>query len=456
MKILKKLIESLSSHQRDFTSGPIGDAVILLSIPMILELSLESLFAVVDMFFVSRLGAVAIATVGLTEALIMLVYSIAMGVSVSATAMVARSWGEKNFSQANLNAGQSIWLGLLVSLIFAIIGGLFPKELLGLMGASVEVVQEGEMFARIMFLSSPIIVLLFLINGIFRGAGDANMSMRSVWIASGANILLCPLMITWLGLPGAAVATLMGRSLGVTYQLFHLIRGRQGILLKWADFLPRWNLQINLIKIAWPATLQFLIGTGSWILLTRIVAEFGGTEATAGYQIAFRNFIFFILPAWGISNAAATLVGQSLGAQKPERAEQAVYVTLKWSALFMGVVTLGVWWGVEWIVSQYTRELIVAQHGVHALKVLGLGFVIYGVGMVLTQALNGAGDTKTPTWLNFICLWMVQIPLAFGLSQFTDLGVQGVIWSVPLAHLLMVIMAFQIFRRGRWKMVSLN
>ena len=324
----------------DYTRGDIGVAVILLAIPMVLELGLESVFAVVDMFFVSRLGENAIATVGLTESVVTIVYSVGIGISTGATAVVARRIGEKDPQAASRAGAQSLLLGVAASVLLSVVGIIFAGDVLRLMGASPEVVRDGSIFTRIMLGGSTAILLLFLINGIFRGAGDAAMAMRSLWIASGINIVLCPIFIHFFGLKGAAMATVVGRSSGVLYQCFHLFKGSGALKILGRYF--RLDLEIirSIVKVAWPASLQFMIGSGSWIVLTRLVAETGGTAASAGYQIAFRNFVFFILPAWGLSNAAATLVGQNLGAKKFGRAEESVYATAKYSAALMALVTV--------------------------------------------------------------------------------------------------------------------
>ncbi len=335
-KIFSIIRTSLNGEQRDYTQGNISKAIFLLAIPMILELSLESVFAVVDIFFVSKLGPHAIATVGLTESVISLVYSIAIGLSTAATAVVARRIGEKNPDAASHAGAQSLIVAIIATAFVSVLGTIFAGNILSLMGADAMVVREGTVFTRIMFGSSIVIMLIFLINGIFRGAGDAAMAMKSLWLASMLNIILCPIFIHFLGLKGAAIATVIGRTGGVLYQCYHLFRGKGIIRLRAVHFNYDPQLLKSIVAIGWPATLQFLIGSGSWIVLARLVAETGGTVASAGYQIAIRNFVFFILPAWGLSNAAATLVGQNLGAKNPLRAEQSVYLTARYSVIFMG------------------------------------------------------------------------------------------------------------------------
>jgi putative MATE family efflux protein len=428
--------------------------VFLLAIPMILELSLESVFAVVDIFFVGKLGQNAIATVGLTESVITLVYSIAIGLSTAATAIVARRTGEKNAAAAAQAGVQSLLVAVVLSLFISVTGVLFASDILRFMGASAEVVQEGAPFTRIMFGGNVVIMLLFLINGIFRGAGDAAMAMKSLWTASLINIILCPVCIHFFGLKGAAIATVIGRSSGVAYQCYHLFRGSGLLQFSRRYFTPDVTIIRSIIRIAWPATLQFIIASGSWIILTRLVAETGGTTASAGYQIAFRNFVFFILPAWGLSNAAATLVGQNLGAQQWERAEQSVWLTAKYNAIFMSFVMLLFLFFATPIVGIFTHDAGVLHYGAQALQIIGSGYIFYGIGMVMTQALNGAGDTRTPTVINFICFWLFQIPLAYFLSNNFQLRSTGAFLAIPLAETLIALIAWYYFRKGRWKTVK--
>jgi putative MATE family efflux protein len=453
-RIISIVKQSLNGEQEDYTQGSIRKAVFLLAIPMILELGLESVFAVVDMFFVSKLGQNAIATVGLTESVVMIVYSIAIGLSTAATAIVARRIGEKNPEAAAHSGAQSLIVALVATLILSIIGVVYAGEILTLMGASSEVVAEGTIFTQIMLGSSAVIMLLFLINGIYRGAGDAAMAMKSLWVASIINIILCPIFIHFFGLKGAAMATVVGRSSGVLYQCYHLFKG-SGIL----TFHKRYfNLDApimkSIINIGWPATFQFFIATGSWIILTKLVAETGGTSASAGYQIAFRNFVFFILPAWGLSNAAATLVGQNLGAKQVERAEQSVMLTAKYNAIFMSFVMLLFLFCAEPIIRFFTENEAVIVHGVQALRIIGAGYIFYGIGMVMTQALNGAGDTKTPTIINLICFWLIQIPLAYFLAIGLDMKSTGAFIAVPAAEVFIALIAWYYFKKGDWKLVQ--
>ncbi|PJJ84921.1 MATE family efflux transporter [Mucilaginibacter auburnensis] len=453
-KIISAIKLSLSGHEQDYTEGSIRKAVFLLAIPMILELSLESVFALVDIFFVSKLGPNAIASVGLTESVITLVYSMAIGLSVAATAVVARRVGEKNPKAAGHAGAQSILVAVVLSILVTIAGTIFAPHVLALMGASKEVIAEGSIFARIMFGGSVVIMLIFLINGIYRGAGNAAMAMKSLWIASAVNIILCPILIHFFGLKGAAIATVTGRTSGVLYQCYHLYKGNGIIKFTLLDFNFDPSVIKSIISIAWPATLQFIIASGSWIVVTRLVAETDGTNASAGYQLAMRNVVFFILPAWGLSNAAATLVGQNLGAKKFDRAEQSVNLTAKYNAFFMGFVMLIFLLFSKWIIRFFTIEPEVVKYGSLALKIMGSAYIFYGLGMVMSQALNGAGDTKTPTWINFICFWLIQIPLAYILANVFNLRSTGAFMSIPIAEGLLALAAWYYFRRGKWKEVK--
>ncbi|SMO53833.1 MATE family efflux transporter [Solitalea koreensis] len=446
--------QALRGEQQDYTQGSIRKAVFLLAIPMILELCLESVFALVDMFFVSKLGQNAIATVGLTESVVTIVYSIAIGLSAAATAIVARRIGEKNPEAAAHAGAQSLIIALVATVVFSSVGAIYASDILSLMGATREVVADGAIFTRIMFGGSMAIILLFLINGIFRGAGDAAMAMRSLWIASIINIILCPILIHFLGLKGAAITTVIGRSSGVLYQCYHLFKGSGLLKLRKDHFKIDNKIMRSIVKIGWPATFQFIIASGSWIILARLVAETGGTTASAGYQIAIRNVIFFILPAWGLSNAAATLVGQNLGAKHVERAEKSALLAAKYNALFMGFVMLLFVCCSGPIIRFFTHDESVVAYGAKALKIIGTGYIFYGIGMVMTQSLNGAGDTQTPTIINFISFWMVQIPLAYFLAEGLDLKATGAFIAIPIAETLVALIAFYYFRKGKWKEVK--
>lgn len=453
-KIISAIKLSLNGEQQDYTQGSIPKAVFLLAIPMILELSLESVFAVVDMFFVGKLGQNAIATVGLTESVITIIYSIAIGLSTAATAIVARRIGEKNPDAAAHAGAQALVISLIITLLLSVTGIIFAADILSLMGASAEVVRDGAIFTRIMLGGSVAIILLFLINGIFRGAGDAAMAMKSLWIASLINIILCPVFIHLFGLKGAAIATVIGRSSGVIYQCYHLFKGSGIIKIRASHFGLDAEILKSITTIAWPATFQFIIASGSWVVLTRLVAETGGTTASAGYQIAFRNVVFFILPAWGLSNAAATLVGQNLGAKQFDRAEQSVFITSKFTAIFMSFVTLLFLFFSNPIIRIFTHDESVIVYGVEALQIVGAGFIFYGLAMVMTQALNGAGDTKIPTIINVICFWLFQIPLAYFLSEVIGMKSTGVFISIPAAQVLIALMAWYYFKKGAWKKIT--
>lgn len=456
------LKQSLKGAEYDYTQGSIRAAIVLLAIPMILELSLESVFAVVDMYFVSHLpnSKNAIATVGLTESVVVLVYTMAIGLSTAATAVVARRIGEKNPAAASHTGAQSILIALIVSVVLSIAGIIFAPGILKVMGAKPEVIAEGTSFTRIMLGGSTVIILLFLINGIFRGAGDAAMAMRSLWIASAINILLCPALINgWgplpeLGLKGAAIATTIGRGIGVLYQCYYLFRGNRSIKLTLPHF--KWDLPVikTLFEVAWPATFQFFIQSGSWIVLTWLVSHTGSTDASAGYQVAIRNVVFFILPAWGLSNAAATLVGQNLGAGQPLRAEQSVMLTAKYNAVFMAVVTVVFVFFSGPIISIFTHEPEVHRYGAQALQIIGAGYIFYGIGMVMIQALNGAGDTKTPTWINIAGFWLFQIPFSILLAIVFGMGPVGAFIAIPVAETVLAFAALYYFRKGKWKEVK--
>lgn len=459
-KAISLIKESLRETERDYTEGSIRKAIVLLSIPMVLELSLESVFAVVDMFFVGRLGENAIAVVGYTESVITIIYSVAIGLSTAATAIIARRIGEKNPVEASRSAAQVMGVALVVTLVLSVTGVVLAPEILKFMGATPQVVEEGTVFTSIMFGGSGVIIFLFLINGIFRGAGHAALAMRSLWIASIINILLDPLLIygigPWdgMGLKGAAIATCIGRGSGVVYQLYYMFGGNGSLHLRIRDFIPDTGILRSLISLAWPATFQFMIASGSWIVLTKIVAEVGGTSASAGYQIALRNIVFFILPAWGLSNAAATLTGQNLGAGKTDRIIQSVRLATKYNAVFMALVTLIFLFFASDLVRIFTSEPEVIRFGTRALRLVGSGFIFYGVGMVMIQALNGAGDTRTPTWINFIGFWLIQIPLAYVLAYTFSMDADGAFLAIPVAESLIALAAWYTFRKGRWQFIK--
>jgi putative MATE family efflux protein len=455
--ILSLIRLSLNGEQQDYTTGSIRKAVILLAIPMMLEMCLESVFAVVDIFFVSHLGKHATSTVGLTESVITIVYSLAIGVSMAATAMVARRIGEKDPKAATRAGMQAILVSLAITLAVSIPGFIFAGDILRIMGAEQEVIKMGSGYTRIIMSGSVVIMLLFLINGIFRGAGDAMMAMKSLWLANICNIILCPLLIRGLGpipafgLMGAAMATTIGRGIGVCYQLYHLFNGKSVIKFTAKHLAPDWDIIRSLINIAWPGTFQFLIGSGSWIVLASLVVQTGHSDASAGYQIAIRVVMFFLLPAWGMSNAAATLVGQNLGAGQPDRAALSVIKTAKYNVIFMAAVSILFLVFADYIVSFFTREVSVSAYAVSAVRIISSGFLFYGIGMVMANAFNGAGDTRTPTIINFFGFWCLQIPLAYLLSKTLQIGPVGVFIAIPVAETAISITAYVLFNRGKWK-----
>ncbi|MFN8248812.1 MAG: MATE family efflux transporter [Ferruginibacter sp.] len=450
--------QSLNGEMLDYTQGSVRRAVLLLAIPMMLEMSMESVFALVDIYFVGHLGKHAVSTVGLTESVITIVYSLAMGVSMAAAAMVARRVGEKNPDAASKAAMQSIIVSLLITIGLSIPGVLYAPEILKLMGAEPTVIETGAGYTRIVMGGSLVIMLLFLINGIFRGAGDAMMAMKSLWLANFCNIILCPVLIRGFGpipafgLEGAAMATTMGRGIGVCYQLYHMFNGKRLVKLTVKYLTPDWAIIRSLIDIAWPATLQFLIGSGSWIVLASLVVQTGHSDASAGYQIAIRIVFFFILPAWGMSNAAATLVGQNLGAGRPDRAELSVKQTAKYNAVFMGLVSLIFLCFAEFIISFFTKDEVVKTYAVNALRIVSAGYVFYGIGMVMANAFNGAGDTKTPTAINLFGFWFFQVPLAYLLARNLGFGPTGVFVAIPVSETAIAIAAYIFFRKGKWKL----
>lgn len=455
--IFSLIRQSLNGEQQDYTTGSIRKAVILLAVPMMLEMCMESVFAVVDIFFVSHLGKHATSTVGLTESVITIVYSLAIGISMAATAMVARRIGEKNPAAATKAGMQSIFVSFIITLAISIPGFIYAGDILRLMGAEETAITTGINYTRIIMAGSIVIILLFLINGIFRGAGDAMMAMKSLWIANACNIILCPLLIRGLGpvpafgLPGAAMATTIGRGIGVCYQLWHLFNGKSIIRFTAKHLTPDWTIVRSLIGIAWPGTLQFLIGSGSWIVLASLVVQTGHSDASAGYQIAIRIVLFFLLPAWGMSNAAATLVGQNLGALQPERAELSVIKTAKYNAIFMGSVSVLFLIFAPYIISFFTKEASVSGYAVSAVRIVSAGFLFYGIGMVMTNAFNGAGDTRTPTIINLFGFWFFQIPLAYLLSKVLGMGPLGVFIAIPSAETAITIAAWILFKKGKWK-----
>lgn len=448
------LKESLRSEHQDFTTGSIRKAIFMLAIPMILEMCMESVFAVVDIFFVGKLGPNAAAAVGLTESFLTILYSVAIGLSMGATALVARRVGEKNHDAAAKAGAQAALLAFMISILISITGLFFAEEILELMGADAAIVAMGHVYTRIMLVGNIVIMLLFLINGIFRGAGDAAIAMRSLWLANICNIILCPLLIHFYGLPGAAIATTIGRGIGVCYQVYHLFKGKGIIRIHVQHFIPDLSLLRSIFSIASTATLQFLIGSASWIAMARIISGFG-SDAIAGYTIAIRLLIFFLMPAWGLSNAAATLVGQNLGARQPERAERSVWKTAQYNAIFMGIVSVLFLTSAEFFVSLINTDPAVVKIAVQALRIVSLGYVFYGVGMVMINAFNGAGDSRTPTWINLFWFWIFQIPFAWLLAKVWNMGPTGVFIAIVVTETCITTTSVILFRRGRWKLVKI-
>lgn len=438
----------------DYTTGSMRKAIFMLAVPMILEMCMESVFAVVDIFFVGKLGANATATVGLTESVLTLVYSVAIGISMAATAMVARRVGEKNQEAASEAGVQSLLLAISISIVISIVGLFYASDILQLMGATSGIIEEGATYTRITLTANIVIMLLFLINGIFRGAGNAAIAMRSLWLANICNIILCPICIHYFGLTGAAMATTTGRSIGVCYQLYYLFKGKGIIKITIKRFVPVWDVLKSLTSIASTATLQFLIGSASWVFLARMIAGFG-SEAMAGYTISIRLIIFFLMPAWGMSNAAATLVGQNLGAKQPERAEASVWKTAKYNAVFMGTVSLLFIIAAPFFVALMNDTPAVVKTGSLALRVISCGYLFYGIGMVMINAFNGAGDSKTPSWINFFWFWIFQIPLAYLLANTFQIGELGIFLAIVIAETGIAITGMILFKKGKWKQVAI-
>ena len=448
--------EALRGSEQDYTTGPVGRSILLLAIPMVLEMSMESIFAVVDIFFVSRLGADAVAAVGLTESLLMPVYALAMGLAIGATALVARRIGERDAEGAARAAVQSLLLALLVSVVLGALGVVFAPRLLVLMGASPGVIEIGATFARIMLGGEAAIIILFVVNAIFRGAGDAAIAMRVLWMANALNMALAPCLIFGLGpfpalgVTGAAVATTFGRSAGAAYAIWRLTRPGGRIPVRRRHMRPEPALMAQVARLSGSAAVQSLVGTASWIGLVRIISTFG-SAALAGYTIGIRVVIFALLPSFGMSNAAATMVGQALGAGKPERAEEAVWKAGFYNLCFLGGIGAVFVLFAPGLVSLFTTDPAVAVHAVSCLRIIASGFLFYAYGMVFTQSFNGAGDTFTPTVVNLVVFWLWEIPLAYVLAIHLGLGPRGVFWSVTIAFSTLAVVSAILFRRGKWK-----
>jgi putative MATE family efflux protein len=449
--------QALKGDTQDYTSGSIDRAIVLLSIPMILEMSMESLFAVVDVYFVSQLhDNDAVATVGLTESVLTLIYSLAMGLSMGATAMVARRVGEKDIKSAQVAAMQAIYICLGVSVLVSFVGIFFSEDLLRIMGASETLIKNHSGYTKWMFTGNITIMLLFAVNGVFRGAGDASIAMRSLLLANGLNIVLDPIFIFGFGpvpafgVEGAAIATNIGRGIGVLYQVYHLFKGKGIIRLHGENTIFKWDIIGRLLKVSAGGTGQFLIGSASWIFLVRILSDFGSTSV-AGYTIAIRVIVFAILPAWGMANAAATLVGQNLGAGHPDRAEKSVWRAAFLNMCFLAVITLVFFTLAGPIINLFTTDKEVLKNGIHCLRIVSVGYIFYAYGMVVGQSFNGAGDTRTPTIISFVGFWLFQIPLAYAMANWLDVGTTGVFAAIPIAESCMAVAYIIIFRQGNWK-----
>jgi putative MATE family efflux protein len=453
-KLFKLIKESLSGdEQRDYTKISINTAIVLLSIPMIIEMFFEALFALVDAFFVAKyVGIEGVATVGLTESVLTLIYSLAWGLSAAATAIIARRIGENNEKDASKSVAQIILVSVSIGIIIAILGFIYSTDILKIMGASEKVISDGIWYTRISFLSSPIIILLFTLSGALRGSGSASMAMKAVIIANIINIVLdfIFLPVMGMGVEGAALATMIGRSVGICIQLWALIGDSGKIKLFLSQFIPDKELITNIIKVASGAAGQFLIQSASWVFLVRIVSIYG-SEVVAGYTIALRIIVFTILPSWGMANSAATLVGQNLGAKQPERAEKSAWTISFLNMGFLFLIMLIFFGFSETFISFFDTNPIVVKTGSDCLKILAAGYVFFGIGMVITQAINGAGDTFTPTVFNIICFWGIEIPLAYYLARSLEMKQNGVFLSIIIAESILAVMAIIYFKRGRWK-----
>jgi len=445
------LKEAVHGSRQDFTRGPLGRAILLLAVPMVLEMVMESVFAIVDVFVVSRLGADAVATVGLTESMLTLVYAVAIGLTIGATAVVARRIGERDPEAAARAAVQAIAIAVLAAIPISLAGIFLARPLLQLMGASPWILEHGVTYTRVMLGSAPIILLLFLINAIFRGAGDAAIAMRVLWLANGINIILGPTLVLGLGfgVEGAAIATACGRGVGVLYQLWRLFRPGGRIRVERRHLVLEGSTMLTMLRLSGSGMVQVLIGMTSWVVLVRIISGFG-SAAVAGYTIAIRMVIFALLPSWGLANAAATLMGQNLGAHQPERARQAVWTACRWNMAFLGSVGIVFFALAEILVGFFSQDPSVHPVGVACLRIVSIGFVFYALGMVLSQAFNGAGDTWTPTVINILCFWIVELPLAWVLAHRLGYGPRGAFWAIMVCYTLMAVTSAYMFRKGTW------
>lgn len=450
------LKDAVRGSDYDYTSGPTGRAIVLLAVPMVLETCLESLFAVFDVFWVSRLGADAVATVGLTESMLMIVYTVALALGMGATAVVARRIGEKDDEGAARAAAQALLLGAVIAAAIGVFGAFNARWLLTAMGGTPSMVTGAVSYTEIMLGGNATVTLLFLVNAIFRAAGDAAVAMRMLWIASAINIVLDPVLIFGLGpfpemgVAGAAVSTNIGRGVAVVFQLWVLFSGRSRVRLTWRHLRVVSDEMWTVCRLTGPGFIQILLDTASFIGLVRVLSSFG-SDALAGYTIGIRMVMFAMLPAWGVSNAAATMVGQALGAGKPERAEEAVWTAGRYGMWLLGSIGLVFVLGAPFIVSFFTNDPTIAGHAIDCLRIVSSGFLFFAYGMVFTQAFNGAGDPWTPTWINFGCFWLWQIPLAWVLAIYLGMGPRGVYIAITVAFSTLAIVAGLAFKRGTWK-----
>jgi len=455
-ELWKDIKESIAGTDKDFTNIPLRKSILLLSIPMVLETLMESIFAITDIYFVSKLGPDAIATVGLTESLLTMIYAVGMGLSMATTAMVSRRIGEKKYYSASIVAVQAIIAGIVVSLAIGIPGIIFAPALLKLMGANTLIVAEFSVYTTIILGSNIVIMLLFIINAVFRSSGDAAVSMRVLWFANIINIVLDPIFIFgWgpipaMGIKGAALATTIGRGTAVIYQFYLFLKGRGRVKIITKAVKLNLKVMYNLFKVSLGGIGQSLVATISWVGMVRIIAEFG-SNALAGYTIAIRVIIFALMPSWGISNAAATLVGQNLGAKKPDRAERAVWITGYVNMVLLGLVSLVFIFFPEFFIRLFINDTEVIKSGAKGLQIISMGYIFYAMGMVMVQSFNGAGDTRTPTLINIVCFWMIEIPLALVLSKLVFHNENGVFTAIVISESLMTLIAIYLFRKGKWK-----
>ncbi len=454
--VWRDIRDSIRGVEHDYTQGPIGRAIFLLAVPMVLEMSMESIFAVVDAFFVGRLGPAAVATIGLTESLMVVIYTVAMGLSIGATATVARRIGEKDPDGAARATVQALLLGLLLSSVLGLLGAIYAPELLALMGADADVLAVGTGYARVSLAANGAVFLLFLINAAFRGAGDAAVAMRVLMLGNAINIVLDPLLIFGigffpeLGLVGAAWATVIGRLIGFIWALWHLSTGEGNLHVHKHHVVVEPKTMLSIAQLSGWGTVQVALSSMSWVALVRFTATFGAATV-AGYTVAIRLLLFVLMPAYGVGAAAATMVGQALGAENPDRAEQSVWVAARINMVVLGLTGVVFWIFAPSLVSVFSESSEVRVVAAYALRVMALGFPLFALGMVLEQSFNGAGDTKTPSWINFFVFWVFQIPVAWWMSQHTALGYKGVFIAVPLAYSALAIVSAVMFKRGKWK-----